>query len=60
MPNLIGTVVCPNPESPEISVVQQETAGGDEIRVERAQNVRPRNLRQVVKPPIGCSDIVTH
>ena len=60
MPNLKGTVVCPTPESPEAYVVQQEATGGDEIRVERAQNVRPRNLRQVVNPPIRYGDIVTH
>ena len=52
MPNLKGTVVCPTPESPEISVVEQEATGGDDIRVERAFNVSPRNLRQVVNPPI--------
>ena len=52
MPDLKGTVVCPTPESPEISVVQQEAKDGDDISVERAQNVRPRNLRQVVNYPI--------
>jgi len=52
MSNLNGTVVCPTPESPEISIVQQEATDGDDISVERAQNVRPRNLRQVVNYPI--------
>ena len=60
MPNLKGTVVFPTPESPEISVVEQGATGGDDIRVERAQNVRPRNLRQVVNPPIRYGDIVIH
>ena len=60
MPNLKGTVVCPTPESPEISVVQQEATGGDAVRAERAQYVRPRNLRQVVNPPIRYGNIVIH
>ena len=60
MPNLKVTVFCTTPESPEISVVEQEATGGDDIRVERAQNVRPRNLRKVVNPPIPYGDIVTH
>jgi len=60
MYNLKGTVVCPTLESPEIFVVEQEATGGDNIRVERAQNVRPRNLHQVVSPPIPYGDIVAH
>ena len=60
MPNVKGTVVCPTPESPEISVIGQEATGGEDIRVELAQNVRARNLRQVVNPPIRYGDIVTH
>ena len=44
MLNLKGTVVCPTPESPEISVVEQEVTSGDNIGVERGRNVRPRNL----------------
>ena len=58
IPNLKGTVICPAPESPEISVVEQKATGGDDIKIESAQNVRPRNLRQVVNPPIRYGDIV--
>ena len=53
MPHLKGTIVCPTPESPEVSIVQQPTTGEQETRVERVQNARPRNLRQVVNPPEG-------
>ena len=59
-PNLKGTVVYPTPESPEMSVVEQEATGGDDIRVDLAQNVRSRNLHQLVNPPIRYDDIVTH
>ena len=60
IPNLKGTVVCPTLDSPEISEVQHEATGGDETRAEQAQNVRPRNLGQVVNLPIRDGDIVTH
>ena len=60
MSNLNGTVVCPTPESPKKSVVEQEATVGDGIRVERAQNLRPRNLRQLVNPPVRYGDIVKH
>jgi len=60
MPNLKDTVFCPTPKCPEISVLQQEASGRDEIRAKLAKNVRPRNLHQVVNPPIQHGNIVIH
>ena len=59
-PHLKGPIFYPTPESPELSIVQQPTTGEQEIRVERVQNARPPNLRQVVNGPLRYDKIVSH